>query len=357
MGVLEPGGGAIRAVRPRAVTPECMPSRSSTQAIAYAAAAASMTAVKPLSSAMSAATMEPVTDAYPLTPHSHGTRSGLVAPTARIPAGNGIPMSRPSGAMDTTATATRAASGSPRTRSIGGTTPSPYTTAKMARMSGAQLRIRPSRLDKMLHVKFQHLCGSLDHEILLRILGSPDRHVGPDNGADSADHRRDSQEVPGTAKAFQHLPDWAGVDGPVSTGRIHLIDRRFEYIIDAVLPEYSEIPLGVDGVGTEVFVLAELSRIQKKGSDESFAEPAGALQKRFVATVHASQRGHKRHRLGHGRPGSAHLRRGFYDAQRALRRRWRCSVRSLRRTAISRARVASALRPEIAGSQSRQRTG
>ena len=79
--------------------------------------------------AMKTASVAPMTDSAPFMPHAQGTRAESFAVISRMPAGSGIPISTPAGAMSSTVSAMRSAwLALMAARMIGG-------SAKMARIA------------------------------------------------------------------------------------------------------------------------------------------------------------------------------------------------------------------------------
>ena len=57
--------------------------------------------------AINTASVAPMTDSAPFIPHAQGTRAESLAVISRMPAGNGMPISTPAGAISSTVSAMR----------------------------------------------------------------------------------------------------------------------------------------------------------------------------------------------------------------------------------------------------------
>ena len=233
-----------------------------------------------------------------LTPRGGRCRSGAPGRRARRSRGwgrRGRRRRRTPGSIPAAARTARARSGSrvasargiasARARSAGprrafrdeSASPSASRTVVTTRISSPRFEVA----DELLH----------DRD-LLGVLAAEERELRPDEVEELQADGRDAAEVAGPGVALEPHGGAGRLDPRREPRRVHLLGRRREDDVDAVLGGERRVALEVARVRVEIGRLRELRRVDEDARDDEVALGAGGAEERGVPLV---ERAHRRH--------------------------------------------------------------
>ena len=95
-----------------------------------------------------------------------------------------------------------------------------------------------------------------------------------------------------THGTFHHLGNWAKMEHTRVGFRINIFDTGHECDVNATRLEHGGIGLGIARIGAQVFLVVELSGVQKHTHHNNVVFAASSFHKRLVTLMQSTHRGH-----------------------------------------------------------------
>ena len=144
-----------------------------------------------------------------------------------------------------------------------------------------------------------------DDDKLLGVLLAEIGAVRLDDVEELGDDGGDTYEVARSRCTFMEVGDGAGVDLGVSVGAVHFLRGGGKDEGYTCTFEHGKVSVKVSGVGGEIFVGAELGRVDEDGSDNCVVLGGGSFDKSHVASVEVAHGGNEAERAVCRGPGGS----------------------------------------------------